>query len=342
MSPILVRPVREQLEHDRLIRLLQVKLRRKFDAGINPGAEQNVPVGAGPRRVYPDLVLLSLERGRRLQGVVEVETGESVNHLEALAQWTHLAKLRDRVSPVCAGRHGRCRAPAVRRQPRRRQRNLELSHHRRSGAVHARAPQPRSAAARAPPTQPRRSPRSASKPVPPRPAAKPAPKTVKGASQRRAGRRRPGRPRRRAKPAKRTEAEIARALPEILARQARIRALLDRRAWRRRGEAGRRVQRLLFWFRTPPQVKVGRLPFTDDVRRAIEAQNPGRPFDWPRLLATPIPPPDAEHWRERRRAEKAAKQAAREAGRGDEAAEQEDAAEPDAARRARSAPDSHC
>ena len=48
MSPILVRPVREQLEHDRLIRLLQVKLRRKYDAGINPGAEQNVPVGVGP------------------------------------------------------------------------------------------------------------------------------------------------------------------------------------------------------------------------------------------------------------------------------------------------------
>jgi hypothetical protein len=94
LSPILVRPVREQLEHDRLIRLLQVKLRRKYDAGINPGAEQNVPVGSGTAAVYPDLVLWSLERGRRLQGVVEVETGESVNHLEALAQWTHLAKLR--------------------------------------------------------------------------------------------------------------------------------------------------------------------------------------------------------------------------------------------------------
>jgi len=94
LSPILVRPVREQLEHDRLIRLLQVKLRRKFDASINPGAEQNAPVGSGPGAIYPDLVLYSLERGRRLQGVVEVETGESVNHLEALAQWTHLAKLR--------------------------------------------------------------------------------------------------------------------------------------------------------------------------------------------------------------------------------------------------------
>ena len=94
MSPILVRPVREQLEHDRLIRLLQVKLRRRYDAGINPGAEQNVPVGSGPGALYPDLVLWSLEKGHRLQGVVEVETGESVNHLEALAQWTHLSKLR--------------------------------------------------------------------------------------------------------------------------------------------------------------------------------------------------------------------------------------------------------
>ena len=89
-----MRPVREQLEHDRLIRLLQLKLRRKYDVGINPGAEQNVPVGSGTTAVYPDLVLWSLDRGRRLQGIVEVETGESVNHLEALAQWVHFAKLR--------------------------------------------------------------------------------------------------------------------------------------------------------------------------------------------------------------------------------------------------------
>ena len=94
MSPILVRPVREQLEHDRLIRLLQTKFKRKFDAGINPGNEQNAPVGVGPTAIFPDLVLLSLERSRRLEGVIEVETGESVNHLEALSQWTHLAKLR--------------------------------------------------------------------------------------------------------------------------------------------------------------------------------------------------------------------------------------------------------
>lgn len=94
MSPILVRPVREQLEHDRIIRLLQNKLRRRYEAGINPGTEKNAPVGTGASVLYPDLVLTSLERGRRVEAVIEVETGESVNHLEALAQWAHLSRVR--------------------------------------------------------------------------------------------------------------------------------------------------------------------------------------------------------------------------------------------------------
>jgi hypothetical protein len=94
VSPILVRPVREQLEHDRVIRLLQAKNRRRFEVGINPGAELNVPVGTGPSALYPDVVLQSPERGHRVQAVVEVETGESVNHLEALAQWAHYGRLR--------------------------------------------------------------------------------------------------------------------------------------------------------------------------------------------------------------------------------------------------------
>src|SRR5213596_1904748 len=51
-------------------------------------------MGAGPTALYPDLVLTSTERGHRLQGVVEVETGESVNHLEALAQWAHFGRTR--------------------------------------------------------------------------------------------------------------------------------------------------------------------------------------------------------------------------------------------------------
>lgn len=94
MSPILVRPVREQLEHDRIIRMLQLKARRRYEAGINPGSEQNVAVGSGPTAIYPDLVLQSQDRGHRLQAVIEVETGESVNHLEALAEWAHFGKLR--------------------------------------------------------------------------------------------------------------------------------------------------------------------------------------------------------------------------------------------------------
>jgi len=92
LSPILVRPVREQLEHDRVIRLLQAKYKRKFDVAINPGNEQSAPVGAGPSPWYPDLVLQ--ERGRKLVGVVEVETAESVNNLEAMSQWVAFGKLR--------------------------------------------------------------------------------------------------------------------------------------------------------------------------------------------------------------------------------------------------------
>jgi hypothetical protein len=94
VSPILVRPVREQLEHDRIIRLLHAKSRRRFEAGMNPGNEKNVAVGVAPATVYPDLVLQSQERGRKLEAIVEVETGESVNHLEALAQWAPFARLR--------------------------------------------------------------------------------------------------------------------------------------------------------------------------------------------------------------------------------------------------------
>jgi hypothetical protein len=95
LSPILVRPVREQLEHDRVIRLLQQDLqKRKIEVGINPGAEQNAAVGVGSRKEYPDAVVYSLEKGKKVVAVVEVETSESVNHLDAMAQWAHLAKLR--------------------------------------------------------------------------------------------------------------------------------------------------------------------------------------------------------------------------------------------------------
>jgi hypothetical protein len=94
LSPILVRPVREQLEHDRVIRLLQVKYKRKFDVAINPGNEQAAPVGPASAPWYPDLVLQSGERSRKLLGVVEVETAESLNNLEAMSQWVAFSKLR--------------------------------------------------------------------------------------------------------------------------------------------------------------------------------------------------------------------------------------------------------
>ena len=76
----------------------------------------------------------------------------------------------------------------------------------------------------------------------------------------------------------------------------------------RRGKVRPRV---LYWFRTPPDIKVGREPFDPVVRRALEAQYPDIPFDWRAILETPIPSADADKWRERRRAERAAKHAAR-------------------------------
>ena len=94
MSPILVRPVREQLEHDRVIRLLQAKLKRKHDVAINLADEQAAAVKIGQNQMYPDLVLSSQDKGHRLEGLIEVETGESVNHLEAMAQWAHFGRAR--------------------------------------------------------------------------------------------------------------------------------------------------------------------------------------------------------------------------------------------------------
>jgi hypothetical protein len=93
VSPILTRPVREQLEHDRVIRQLQARYKRKTDVVINPGNEQNQSVTVGELVVYPDLLLFA-EGSRRLLGTVEVETGESVNAIEARAEWGVYSKLR--------------------------------------------------------------------------------------------------------------------------------------------------------------------------------------------------------------------------------------------------------
>ena len=74
---------------------------------------------------------------------------------------------------------------------------------------------------------------------------------------------------------------------------------------------GKARPRVLYWFRTPPNVRVGRTPFDPDMRHAVEVQNPGVAFDWEAIVRTPIPPPsDTERWRERRRVERAMRSAA--------------------------------
>ena len=94
LSPILLRPIREQFEHDRVVRQLLVRWRRRFAVAANPGEERVASTRLGKLLLYPDLILTSTAGRRRLHAVVEVETSESVNHLEAMAQWAHYAKVR--------------------------------------------------------------------------------------------------------------------------------------------------------------------------------------------------------------------------------------------------------
>ncbi len=50
--------------------------------------------------------------------------------------------------------------------------------------------------------------------------------------------------------------------------------------------------RLLYWFRTPPNVRVGRLPLDETAIRAIEESNPELTFDWTKMLKVkPKAPP---------------------------------------------------
>ena len=84
---------------------------------------------------------------------------------------------------------------------------------------------------------------------------------------------------------------------------------------------GKVRQRVLYWFRSPPDIKVGREPFDEGVRRLLEAQNPDVTFDWRAILDAPIPSAEADKWRERRRAERAAKQMLASASLDEESAE---------------------
>jgi hypothetical protein len=83
--------------------------------------------------------------------------------------------------------------------------------------------------------------------------------------------------------------------------------------------------RILYWYRSPPNVKVGREPFDEETQRLVEAQNPGVEFDWQKIRNTPFPPPQPqEHWRERRLAAKAAKRLQREESDADGATDGDD------------------
>jgi hypothetical protein len=64
---------------------------------------------------------------------------------------------------------------------------------------------------------------------------------------------------------------------------------------------GRSRQRILYWFRTPPDVKVGRPALDEEAIRWIEEHNPDIEFDWQKILeARPTPQPATEEGQGRR------------------------------------------
>ncbi len=89
------------------------------------------------------------------------------------------------------------------------------------------------------------------------------------------------------------------------------------------GPKGAVRERVIYWFRTPPNLKVGREPFDASAARALEERYPDVTFDWEAIRKAPLPPLPAEYWRERRRALKALRQSLREEEEGEAAAEEE-------------------
>jgi hypothetical protein len=55
---------------------------------------------------------------------------------------------------------------------------------------------------------------------------------------------------------------------------------------RRRGKPRSRI---LYWFRTPPGVRVGRSALDEEAIKLIEVHNPGVEFDWTRILKGEAP-----------------------------------------------------
>jgi len=65
--------------------------------------------------------------------------------------------------------------------------------------------------------------------------------------------------------------------------------------------------RVLYWYRTPPGVRVGREPFDAEVRRTLEDRYRDITFDWNAIASARAPNPETETWRERRRAKRDAR-----------------------------------
>jgi hypothetical protein len=204
-----------------------------------------------------------------------------------------LRQVTGRILLVRASRHGRRRPPLVRGQPDTCQRDLELPHGRRSGPFHTGPPEPRSSGSgcAGSPTTGRRRHRPQDAGAPLATGGRPVREVVEGGAD------------------SQTPPPEASIVPFLKFSR-------DRRGYEHfyvvepvLGRRGKTRQRVLYWFRTPPNVKVGRVPFDDDVMRALEAQYPGMRFDWEALRNTPIPSVEPEYWRERRRADRAARRA---------------------------------
>ncbi len=47
---------------------------------------------------------------------------------------------------------------------------------------------------------------------------------------------------------------------------------------------GKSRSKILYWFRTPPDIKVGRAPLDEEATQIMEAANPRLSFDWTKML----------------------------------------------------------
>ena len=182
MSPIYTRPIREQAEHDRVIRQLQVRYKRKHEVAINPGPERNQAVMVGDLSVFR-ISCWTAPMKPETRREVEVETGESVHLLEARAEWAVFSRLKVPFHLYVPPQSIESAKRMCEEQQFPSARNLDLSHGARPGAFHPGLPLAKRAKAGARPI-----PKVAAKPKAGRAAKaapKPEPKAAKPALARR-------------------------------------------------------------------------------------------------------------------------------------------------------------